>query len=71
MPGVGLWQTEQPVETNKDAPVEIVLLETVCPFSTTLPVGGGARNRMKFANADTSSSTAEFGVAAGFDVSSG
>src|SRR5580700_9960620 len=71
VPTVGLWQVAQPIELNKEAPAEIVLELTVDPFSTTEPVGGGASARMKLAKAETSSRTAEFGVAAGLDVSSG
>jgi hypothetical protein len=66
-----LWQVAHPIELNKDAPAEIWLELTVDPFSTTDPVGGGARARMKFEKAETSSSTAEFGVAAGLELSSG
>ena len=58
------------MELNKELPAEIVLAETVCPLSTTPPVGGGARNRMKFANAETSSRIAG-PVDPGLDVSSG
>src|SRR5882762_5513154 len=59
------------MELNNDFPLAIELAATVVPLSTTEPVGGGARVRMKLANADASSSTAESGVAAGLDVSSG
>jgi hypothetical protein len=71
MPGVGLWQVAQPIELNKALPLEIKCAETGCPLSTTPPVGGGARNRMKLANAETSSGTAAFGVDFGLEVSSG
>ena len=71
VPGDGLWQVAQPIELNKALPLEIDSGETGCPLSMTPPVGGGARNRMKFANAETSSSTAAFGDEVGFDVSSG
>src|SRR5580704_16977515 len=71
LPTVGLWQVVQPTELNKAWPAAIDWEETCCPLSTTPPGGGGARVRMKLANAETSSRTAAFGDAAGFDVSSG
>ena len=57
-PGVALWQVAQPTDLNREPPAEIADAETCCPFSTTPPAGGGARNRMKLANAETSSKTA-------------
>jgi hypothetical protein len=70
VPTVGLWQVAQPVETNKEPPVEIVLEGTCFPFSTTPPVGGGARDRIKLAKAETSSRIAA-PVDPGLDLSSG
>src|ERR1700721_4790883 len=55
VPTVGLWQVEQPVETNNPLPAEIVAELTLDPLSTTPPVGGGASNRMKSEKAETSS----------------
>ena len=55
VPGVGLWQVAQPTELNSEAPLEIELAATVDPFNTTDPAGGGARPRMKLANAEVSS----------------
>jgi hypothetical protein len=69
-PGEGLWQVAQPIELNRALPAEIVDALTLDPFSTTPPVGGGARKRMKLANAETSSRIA-VPVDPGFDVSSG
>ena len=57
-PGLVLWQVAQPIELKSAAPLEIELAETVFPLRTTEPVGGGARVRMKLANAETSSRTA-------------
>src|SRR5579864_9434589 len=70
-PGDRLWQVAQPIELNSADPLEIELCGTVLPFSTTEPVGGGARKRMKLAKAETSSRTAAFDVWVGLDVSSG
>src|ERR1700722_12048678 len=71
VPGVGLWQVAQPIALNKELPAEIAAALTLDPFSKTPPVGGGARKRMKLANAETSSRTAAFGVDVGLEVSSG
>src|ERR1700728_2698474 len=71
VPGVGLWQVAQPSALNKDLPAAIDAALPRDPFSTTPPVGGGDKNRMKLANAETSSRTAAFGVVVGLDLSSG
>ena len=70
VPGVGLWQVAQPIELNSALPLEMELAETVDPFKTTDPVGGGASPRMKLANAAASSSMLG-PVAPGLFVSSG
>src|SRR5215475_13304387 len=70
-PTVGLWQTAQPTALNNWPPLVIDCAETRCPLSTTAPGFGGARRRMKLANAETSSITAGAGVWCGFDASSG
>ena len=57
-PTVGLWQVAHPIALNKELPAAIVCEGTCCPFNTTPPAGGGARVRMKLANAETSSRTA-------------
>jgi hypothetical protein len=57
-PTVGLWQVAHPIALNKELPAAIVCEGTCCPFNTTPPAGGGARVRMKSANAETSSRTA-------------
>ena len=44
MPAVGLWQVAQPIELNNGAAIGDRAGETCCPFSTTPPGGGGARN---------------------------
>ena len=46
VPGVGLWQVAQPIELNSALPFAMEVAETVDPFSTTDPVGGGASPRM-------------------------
>ena len=61
----------QSMELNSEEPLEIELELTVVPFKTTEPVGGGARVRMKLANAEASSRPPAAVAWPGLFVSSG